>query len=146
MELKNFVGEALIGFLVLFSIVLFACVGTQTMVAPQDSISLIQGGPHNGSWESNDVNLNYQYVYQPGTLKLNFGGGAKRGYDQLVIWIRFFDAQGKLLETKSVFNSGFRQKFLKGSGSTEKTFEIPKDSTNFSFKSMLKVRTGGRNS
>ena len=146
MEPKKINGEAMIGFLVFFSIVMSACVGTQTMVAPPDSTSIVQGGPHTGSWESNDVSLNYQYVYQPGTLKLNFGGSAKRGYDQLLIWITFFDAQGKLLETKSVFSSGFRQKFLKGSGSTEKTFEIPKDSTNFSFKSMLKVRTGGRNS
>ena len=144
MELKNFIGEELIGFLVLFSIVLSACVGTQTMVAPQDSISIVQGGPHTGSWESNDVNLNYQYVYQPGTLKLNFGGSAKRGYDQLSIWITFFDAQGKLLETKSIFNSGFRQKFSPGRDSNEKIFEIPMDSTQFSFKSMLKARTGGR--
>jgi len=144
MEPKKFIGKALIGFLVICLIVLSACVGTQTMVAPQDSTSLVQGGPHTGSWESNDVNLNYQYVYQPGTLKLNFGGSAKRGYDQLLIWITFFDAQGKLLETKSVFSSGFRQNFSKGRGSNEKTFEIPMDSTQFSFKSMLKVRTGGR--
>lgn len=144
MEQKNFIGEALIGFLLFFLIVLSACVGSQMMVAPEDSISLVQGGPHAGSWESNDVNLNYQYVYQPGTLKLNFGGSAKRGYDQLVIWIRFFDAQGKLLETKSISNSGFRQKYSRGSRSNGKTFEIPMDSAQFSFKSMLKKRTNRR--
>ena len=144
MELKYFIGQTLIGFLVLFSFVLSACVGSQMMVAPQESISLVQGGPHTGSWESNDVNLNYQYVYQPGTLKLNFGGSAKRGYDQLIIWIRFFDAQGKLLETKSVFNSGFRQKFSSVKGSNEKILDIPMESTQFSFQSMLKERTNRR--
>ena len=144
MELKHFIGGPLIGFLVFFSIVLSACVGPQMMVAPQDSISLVQGGPHTGSWESNDVNLNYQYVYQPGTLKLNFGGGAKRGYDQLAIWIRFFDAQGKFLQTENVFNSGFRQKFSPDRDSNEKIFEIPMESAQFSFQSMLKKRTNKR--
>ena len=144
MELKKFIGGPLIGFLVFFSIVLSACVGTQMMVAPEDSISLVQDGPQTGSWESNDVLLNYEYVYQPGSLKLNFGGGAKRGYDQLTIWIRFFDAQGKHLETKSVFNSGFRQKFSSVRGSNEKIFDIPTESTQFSFQSMLKKRTNRR--
>ena len=144
MEPKHFIGEALIGFLVLFSIVLSACVGTQMMVAPQDSISLVQGGPQTGSWESNDVLLNYQYVYQPGSLKLNFSGGAKRGYDQLAIWIRFFDAQGKFLQTENVFNSGFRQKFSSVKENNEKIFDIPMESTQFSFQSMLKKRTNRR--
>jgi hypothetical protein len=144
MEPKNFIGQAMIGFLVFFLILLAACVGSQMMVAPQDSISLVQGGLQTGSWESNDVLLNYQYVYQPGTLKLNFSGGAKRGYDQLIIWIRFFNAQGKLLETKSIFNSGFRQKFSSVRGSNKKIFDIPMESTQFSFQSMLKKRTNRR--
>ena len=144
MEPKKINGKAVIGFLVLFSILLSACVGSQMMVAPQDSISLVQGDPQTGSWESYDVLLNYQYVFQPGSLKLNFGGGAKRGYDQLVIWIRFYDEQGKFLQTENVFNSGFRQKFSPGRDSKEKILEIPMESTQFSFKSMLKKRTNRR--
>ena len=144
MKPNKFTGEAMIGFLVLFSIGLSACVGPQMMVAPEDSISLVQGAPQTGSWESYDVLLNYQYVYQPGTFKLNFGGGAKRGYDQLAIWIRFFDAQGKFLQTENVFNSGFRQKFSSVRGSNEKIFEIPMESAQFSFQSMLKKRTNRR--
>ena len=144
MELKKFIGGPLIGFLVIFLIILSACVGSQMAVAPQDSISMVQDGPKAGSWESNDVLLHYEYVYQPGTLKLTFGGGAKRGYDQLTIWIRFFDQQGKFLHTKTVFNSGFRQKFSPGRGSNEKIFEIPMESTQFSFQSILKRRTNRR--
>lgn len=144
MELKKFIGGPLIGFLVLFLMILSACVGSQMMVAPQDSISLVQGGPQTGSWESYDVLLNYQYVYQPGTFKLNFGGGAKRGYDQLTIWIRFFDAKGKFVETETVYNSGFREKFLPRRDSHEKIFEIPMESAQFAFQSMLKKRTSRR--
>jgi hypothetical protein len=119
-----------------------SCQGLQTTVAAQDRIPLLQGGPHTGSWESSDVILEYQYVSQEGTFKLNIGGNAKRGYDQLSVWIKFFDAQGKVLMKKSVFNSGFRQKLLRRKGRIEKTFEIPINSTQFAFQSMLKIREG----
>ncbi len=142
MQLKNSIAERIISCLVFFLMVLPACQGLQTTVAAQDLISLQQGGPHAGSWESSDVFLEYQYVAQQGTFKLNIGGNAKRGYDQLSVWIKFFDAQGKVLETKSVFNSGFRQKLLRGKGRIEKTFEIPINSTQFAFQSMLKIREG----
>ena len=115
--------------------------GAQT-VAGQDLIPLQQGGPHDGSWESSDLFLEYQYVVQPSTFKISIGGKAKRKYDQLSVWIKFFDAQGKVLEKKSVFNSGFRQKLFRGKDRIEKTFEIPVNSTQFAFHSMLKERIG----
>jgi hypothetical protein len=86
--------------------------------------------------------LEYQYVAQQGTFKLNIGGNAKRKYDQLSVRIKFFDAQGKVLETKSVFNSGFRIELSRGKDAIEKTFEIPISSTQFAFQSMLKDRVG----
>jgi hypothetical protein len=70
--------------------VLANCQGLQTTVAAQDRIPLLQAGPRTGSWESNDVSLEYQYVAQQGTFKLNIGGEAKRKYDQLSVWIKFF--------------------------------------------------------
>ena len=116
--------------------------GLQTTVAAQDHIPLLQGGPHTGSWESYDVSLEYQYIAQQGTFKLNIGGEAKRKYDQLSVWIKFFDAQGKVLATETVFNSGFRMQLSKGKDAIEKTFEIPTGSTQFAFQSMLKERVG----
>ena len=114
------------------------------MVAPEDANPLVQGSPQTGNWESYDVVLNYQYVYKPGTFKINYGGGAKRAYDQLAIWIRFFDAQGKFVETETVYNSGFREKYLPRRDSHEAIFEIPMESAQFSFNSMLKKRTSRR--
>lgn len=142
MQLKNSQAERIIRCLLFFSMVLATFQGLPTTVAAQNLIPLQQGGPHAGSWESSDVNLEYQYVAEQNSFKLNIGGKAKRGYDQLSLWIKFFDAQGKVLETKSVFNSGFRQKLLRPKGGIEKTFEIPPSSTQFSFQSMLKVREG----
>ena len=110
MQLKNFIAGGIIGCLLFFSMVLAICQGLQTKFAAQDRIPLLQGGPNTGSWESSDVSLGYQYVAQPGSFKLNIGGSAKRGYDQLSVWIIFFDKHGKVLEQKSVYNSGFRPK------------------------------------
>ena len=142
MQLKNSIAGGIIRCLLFFSMVLVACQGLQTTVAAQDRIPLLQGGPHAGSWESSDVFLEYQYVAQQSTFKLNIGGKAKRGYDQLSVWIKFFNEQGKVLEKKSVFNSGFRQKLLRRKGGIEKTFEIPISSTQFVFQSMLMIREG----
>jgi len=142
MQLKNSLAERIIRCLLFFLMVLATCQGLQTAVAAQDLIPLQQGGPHAGSWESSDVFLQYQYVAQQSTFKINIGGKAKRGYDQLSVWIKFFDAQGKVIEKKSVFNSGFRQKLFRGKDRIEKTFEIPISSTQFAFHSMLMDRQG----
>jgi hypothetical protein len=142
MKLKNSLAVGVIRCLLFFSMVLGTSQGLQSTVAAQNLIPLQQGGPHAGSWESSDVSLEYQYVAQQNSFKLNIGGKAKRGYDQLSVWIKFFDEQGKVLETKNVYNSGFRQKFSRGKGGIEKTFEIPINSTQFAFQSRLKIREG----
>jgi hypothetical protein len=142
MQLKNSLTPRIIRCLLFFLMLLATCQGLQTTVAAQDLIPLQQGGPHAGSWESSDVFLEYQYVAQQSTFKINIGAKAKRGYDQLSVWIKFFDAQRKVLKTKSVFNSGFRQKLSRDKGGIEKTFEIPINSTQFAFQSMLKIREG----
>ncbi|MGD2184914.1 MAG: hypothetical protein PVI71_02250 [Desulfobacterales bacterium] len=142
MQLKNSTAGKIIIRLVFFSMVLAFCQGLQTKAAAQDRIPLLQGGPHAGSWESNDVLLEYQYVAQQSTFKLNIGGKAKRGYDQLTVWIVFFDEQGKVLRKKSVLHSGFRQNLYSGMGGIEKTLEIPINSTQFTFQSLLKIREG----
>ena len=142
MLLKNSMAGGIIRCLLFFSMVLATWLCLNSTVAAQDRIVLLQGGPHTGSWGSNDVSLEYQYVAQAGTFKLNIGGEAKRKYDQLTVWIKFLDAQGKVLETKSVFNSGFRMELSRGKNAIEKTFEIPTGSTQFAFQSMLKERLG----
>ena len=100
MQIKNTIAERIIRFVIFFSMILVTWQGLQTTVAAQDRIALLQGGPHAGSWESSDVVLEYQYVAQPGSFKLNIGGSARRGYDQMSVWIKFLDAQGKVLQKK----------------------------------------------
>ncbi|MEE9495634.1 MAG: hypothetical protein V3V39_03845 [Desulfobacterales bacterium] len=139
---KKTITGALTSGVVFVLFLLMACQGMQTTVAPERRIALHQGGPHDGSWESQDVFIQYQYVKQPGTFTLKYGGHAKHAYDQVSVWVLFLDSQGKTLDTKSIFNSGFRQNLGRDKRSFEKTFEIPAGTTQFAFQSMLKARIG----
>lgn len=130
----------------LLAILLIACQGVQT-VDPKERISMLEGGPHAGTWESSDVVLEYQYVNQPGKIKLDIQGKAKRKYDQLSIWVLFLDAQGKILETRTVFNSGYLAQTpteRPRKGSIEKTFEVPVETNHLAFQSAVKPYSFGR--
>jgi hypothetical protein len=151
MELRKETMGAIKCCLLFLSILLIACQGVQRTIAPENRIALLQGGPHSGSWESNDVFLEYQYVKQPGIIKLDINLKAKRKFDQLSVWVSFLDTEGKILETKSVFNSGYRRKESSGlslagryKGSVEKTFEMPMDINHLAFRSSLQPYTDQR--
>jgi len=152
MRSKIIIPEALKCMFVMLSILLIAfqssCVGPgQMTVAPERRIPLIKDTPQKGSWESNDVALEYQYVDQAGVIQLTVTGNAKRGYDQLMVWVEFVDAEGKVLETESVYNSGFRTGSSGGKphkGRIEKTFEMPPGTTDIAFQSSLQPRRGRR--
>ena len=118
----------------------------QMTVAPEKRIPLSKDSPQEGSWESYDVALKYQFVEKTGVIQLSVTGKAKRKYDQLVIWVNLVDAEGKVLETKSIYNSGFRTGTSKSSahkGKIERTFKMPLETTNIAFRSSLTPRRGG---
>ena len=125
-----------------------SCAGPgQMTVAPERRIPLIEDTPQKGSWESNDVALQYQYVDQAGVIQLTVTGSAKRGYDQLMVWVEFVDAGGKILKTESIYNSGFRTGSSGGKphkGRIEKTFDMPPGTTYIAFQSSLQPRRGRR--
>ena len=120
------------------------CVGPgQMTVPPEKRIPLSKDSPQEGSWESFDVALKYQFVEQSGVIQLSVTGKAKRGYDQLLVWMKLVDADGKVLETKSIYNSGFRSSYSSGKwhkGRIEKTLEIPPGATAIAFQSSLTPR------
>lgn len=148
MRLKKIILESFNYKLVILSILgvvfLYSCVSTgQMTVAPEKRIPLSKDTPQEGSWESYDVALKYQYVEQTGVIQLSVTGRAKRGYDQLVLWVKLVDAEGKVLETKSIYNSGYRSGLSRGKahkGTIDKTFEIPLETTAIAFQSSLTPR------
>ncbi len=149
MRSKKIILEAFKCWFVMLSILLvafqYSCVGFgQMTVAPEKRIPLIKGTPYEGSWESMDVTLEYQYVQQTGVIQLSVTVKAKRGYDQLNVGVLFVDAEGKVLETKSIYNSGFRSGTKLQKGAIEKTFEMPLETTHIAFQSSLQPRSNRR--
>ena len=128
------------------ALLLIACQGIQ-VIEPEKPISLLDGGPHNGTWESSDVILKFQYVNEPGLITMNIDGDAKGKYDQLTVWVFFLDAEGKVLQTRTVFNTGYLAQTPSErprKGNTEIAFEVPLETRNLSFRSNVKPYSFGR--
>ena len=148
MSLKKIILKSFNYKLVILSVLWFifqsGCVGPgQMTVPPEKRIPLSKDSPQAGSWESYDVALRYQFVEQSGAIQLSVTGRAKRGYDQLVVWMKLVDTGGKVLETKNIYNSGYRSGFSRGKshkGTIEKTFELPPGTTAIAFQSSLTPR------
>jgi len=139
MELKKVIMRAFLSCILFLSILLIACQSVQR-VETKERTSLLQGGPHAGTWESIDVSLEYQYVNQAGIIELNIQGKAKCLYEEFQIWLSFCEAGGKILETKSVYNSGYLTESIDERPrkiSIEKTFEIPPETNHLAFQSRL---------
>ena len=124
MELMRVIVGAFKNCLLFLSILLIACQGMQRTVAPEDRISLHQGGPHTGTWESNTIFLEYQYNKLAGEFKLSVQVKVKTKvrYDGFKVYVLFVDAGGRVLVRKEV--AVYR---------LDNTFEIPPETTFISF-------------
>lgn len=128
------------------ALLLIACQGVQ-VIEPEARISLLDSGPHAGTWESSDVILKYQYVNEPGLITMNIDGEAKGKYDQLTVWVFFLDAEGKVLQSRTVFNTGYLAQTPSErprKGSTEISFEVPMETKKLAFRSNVKPYSFGR--
>ena len=133
MRLKKISISALICGLLFTTVFLLACASTPGTVARDDRISLLDGGPHTGTWESRNVSLDYRYSKQSGAIQLRVSPRAKRQFSELTIWVLFVDAKGNVLENQEVYSIGTRP----GSPLLENKFEIPSGTTYLSFNSRL---------
>ncbi len=124
MELMRVIIGAFKSCLLFLSILLIACQGVQRTVAPEDRISLRQGGPHTGIWESNTILLEYQYYKLSGEFKLSVQAKVKTQvrYDGIKVHVLFVDAEGRVLVRKEV-----------GVYRLDNTFEIPPETAFISF-------------
>ena len=127
-----------------FIILIFAsqnsCSTTGSMtVAPENRIPLIKDKPQQGTWESKNLVLEYDFVKaEDGTVGLIIDGKTKRRLDQVVLWVLFLDQEGRLLERETVFNSGFRTERTRArriEGTIERAFEVPPETNYLAFQS-----------
>ena len=90
--------------LLFLSILLIACQGMQRTVAPEDRISLRQGGPHTGIRKSWATLLEYEYYKLSGELKLSVQVKVemRTRYAGIKVYVLFVDAEGSILERNEV--------------------------------------------
>jgi hypothetical protein len=146
MELKKAILVAFKSCLWIFSIVLIACSSSHQTVTPEDRIVLSEGILDRGFWKSGDIFLEYQYDTSPDATKLSIQGSAKvKLMDEFKVWVLFLDADGKILERKLVYASGYRSNSSIGRQyyrSFENTFEMPSETTYMAFRSFVRPRVG----
>ena len=126
MQFKQMMRVALKSSFLLILLLAIACQGVQKTVKPEDRISLLEGGPHSGNWESPNLSLVYQYYKQSDEIRLSVRTKVetKARYTGFKVWLRFVDNQGNILEEKSINNG-------------ENTFKIPPGTTDLSFRSFV---------
>jgi len=133
MKKKKIFSVALNYGLLFLSVVLIACASTPRTVAQEDRISLREGGPHTGTWDSRSVSVDYRYTMQSGAIQLRVSPRAKRQFSELTVWALFVDAKDNVTGKEEVYSSGTRP----GSPDLENKFEIPSGTTYLSFDARL---------
>ena len=120
-EKKTTVVEIKIFGTFLLIIFLAACAGKLgtykgSWVAEADRIALQDGGPHQGTWQTRDVAIEYTYQQNSQNLQISgavqLGSYLKTGFNILEYFtIDFFmlDADGIVLSSKLILNYGYRR-------------------------------------
>ena len=150
MKLKKVIIETLQNCLLVFSIVLIVCQSSfaisRQAVAPKDRIALSESIQHRGSWKSGDIILEYQYDKLPDVTKLSIQGSANVCLmDEFKVWVLYLDDNGKILERKLVYASGYRSNPSIGRQyklSFENAFEMPPEITYLAFRTFVRPRIG----
>ena len=129
MELKQVIRSAVKSGLLLLLLLSIACQGVQKTVKPEDRISLLEGGPHSGKWESRTISLDYQYYKQSAEIRLSVRAKVitEAPYKGFEVWVQFVDNEGNVIEEKSI-------------SSGEDTFNIPPGTSDLCFSHFF--RTG----
>jgi hypothetical protein len=114
-------------------------------VEPDRRIDLLEGGLHEGSWQTFDLTIEYQYEKKADKLQLSgvaeLSDHYKYNYESLdnfYLTAFFLDIEGKVLEGKLVLNAITSEPDDKFS--FKKSLEIPPGTVSISFHDMFQVR------
>ena len=134
----------------------FACATANPLspgawVEEKDRIALQDGGPHQGSWQTRDLTINYAYreaakrLDVTGTIIL--GDYIPKGYstlDYLRIYIHLLAPDGVVLETKDIKYFGyFRQLDFLEKMTFKSQLTLPEDTVAIAFSYSGRASQGG---
>ena len=133
-----------------------ACAGGTSLspgawVAEEDRISIMDGGPHKGSWKTRDLTVHYEYQEAAPSLQVTgvveLASYIPMGYsvlEYLYLNIHFLEANGTVLEVKRIRSFGSYLSFrVIGDLNFNSRFDLTQDTVAFAFSYSGKASTGG---
>ena len=131
---KNIKTVFTLGFLsVLLSVFLACTSGFDTYIgktADQQSRIALNGGSHNGVWQTDDLAVNYSYSRRPNSLRISGDVSlSQKMKDEsnivqtFFLQVNFLNAHGQVLNTKELAVAGYRETITKWE--FDHTFELP---------------------
>jgi hypothetical protein len=140
----------------LLIILLVACAGRLTTyeglwVAEDKRISLQDGGPHKGNWQTRDVAIEFDYQQKPQNLQISgvikLGGYLTAGFrtlDYLILDIYTLDADGIILNSDVMLNYGYRRNLdFVGEMTFDNQLALPANTAAIAFGYRGRVSEGG---
>lgn len=143
------------GFLVLFLSALIACASSldtyQGKSADPNSRILLNGGSHNGMWQTDDLTVNYSYSRKPNILQITGNVALKDKLkdasnivQNFILQVNFLNADGQALGTKELAVASYREMIT--NWDFDHNFELPANTyaMAFSYQGQMGVEaTGG---
>ena len=120
-------------------------------VPEEDRIAIQEGGPHKGTWKTNDLSINYQHQAATSSLQVSgvveLGNRLTMGFsvlDNLFLNIHLLDASGTVLEMQRIRSFGsFRSMRVLGDLNFKGQLNLSQDTVAFSFSYSGSVSDGG---
>jgi len=144
--------------LVLFVLInlYIACAGSNPLspgawVEEADRITLMDGGPHKGTWQTRDLTIHYEFQKAAPSLQITglveLASYIPMGFNTLEflnVNIHFLDANGIVLDAKRIKSFGsFRSFRVLGDINLDGRFDLAPDTVAFAFSYSGRASTGG---
>jgi hypothetical protein len=131
---KKIITVFTLGFLPVLLSVFVACTNSfDTYIgktADQESRIALNGGSHNGVWQTDDLAVNYSYSRKPNSLRIsgdvNLSDKLKDASNivqTFFLQLNFLNANGQVLETKELAVAGYRETITKWN--FDHNFQLP---------------------
>lgn len=136
----------LLGMLLVYTGCIEDIIGTEIEAAKR--VPLVKGSQQTGEWKVFEFIMDYKYLYTPSKEgapgSIRFSGSLKKSggsLDSLSIWIYLLDGNGRVLERKSLYDSGFKaERHMKRSFTV--TLATPPETAGISFKHVAQESSG----
>ena len=118
-------------------------------VKVDNNIPLMEGGPHQGVWETSEVSFKYSFVRNSDKLELSgdlaLYAASHWTYeliDNLFFRVSFIDSDGKLIDSRVIWSTVYGNYFYQWN-LKQRTLDLPPNTAAMGFSYMGRVREAG---